>query len=364
MLSFYFIFEFIMMSILRPIISNKKVRFHILFWVVIMAFYTSARWPYESNKVFLLEMTFINLLIHLSLAYTIIYILVPRLLYKKKRILFGLCCLIVIYLAFVAYEAMRVYYLSPNYPDVFRLRPPLILKDRISNIFDFLNSIPSDVFPAIILMVFEYYQHQKEVFSLKEQKKTSELKALKNQLNPHFLFNTLNNLYVLTLEKSDEAPEVINKLSEILDYILFRCKDQFVALDNEIKLLDNYIALEKLRYGKRLNINFQHNDFSGVNIAPLLLLTFVENAFKHGVSQEINKASISIHLEATKEHIIFKVENTKPIITNNKVKEQNRDSLGLINIKTQLDILYPKTHTLVIDDNENNFSVTLNLISK
>jgi two-component system LytT family sensor kinase len=349
---------------LRDIISRKKTRFHFLFWIVILVYYTSTRWPYESDKSFLLEMSISTVLIHLGLAYTIIFVLVPHLLYKKKTIVFGICCLICIYIAYTLYEAVRIYYLLPNYPEVFRLRPPLIFEDRITNVFAFLGNISSLIFPAIILMVFEYYRHQKEVYRLKEQKKTSELKALKNQLNPHFLFNTLNNLYVLTLEKSDEAPEVIDRLSEILDYILLRCNEQFVPLDNEIKLLNNYIALEKLRYGKRLNISFEHSGAVGVNIAPLLLLTFVENAFKHGVSEEIHEASVTIELKATDEYINFYIENSKPNLIDKEVNNQNRESLGLKNIKTQLNILYSKTHILVLNDNEDDFSLTLKLISK
>jgi two-component system LytT family sensor kinase len=349
---------------LRDIISRKKTRFHFLFWIVILVYYTSTRWPYESDKSFLLEMSISTVLIHLGLAYTMIFVLVPHLLYKKKTIVFGICCLICIYIAYTLYEAVRIYYLVPNYPEVFRMRPPLIFEDRITNIFAFLGNISSLIFPAIILMVFEYYRHQKEVYRLKEQKKTSELKALKNQLNPHFLFNTLNNLYVLSLEKSDEAPEVISKLSDILDYILFRCNEQFVPLDSEVDMLNNYIALEKLRYGKRLNISFEYNGEVGAHIAPLLLLTFVENSFKHGVNQEIKEARIKIELSAIKGDINFIIENTKPLSVNGKYNRQDRESIGLKNIKTQLNILYPKTHILVINEDEKNFSIALNLISK
>ncbi|MDY8135440.1 sensor histidine kinase [Aquimarina sp. 2201CG5-10] len=210
--------------------------------------------------------------------------------------------------------------------------------------------------------MFEYYRHQKEVLTLKEQKKTSELEALKNQLNPHFLFNTLNNLYVLTLEKSDDAPEVIDKLSEILDYILYGCNEKFVPLTNEIKLLNNYIALEKLRYGKRLKINFEYEAGNGTNIAPLLLLTFLENAFKHGVSQETNKAFINIKLKVSNETIYFQIENTKPLLSS-ETNNQKRISIGLPNIKKQLNILYPNNYVLELNDNEQKFSANLNLIT-
>lgn len=353
-----------MKSTLLHSISNKKIRFHFLFWIVILVYYTSTRWPYEMNKSFLFETTITTLLIHLSLAYTLIFVLVPHLLYKKKKLLFALCCLLSIYVAFMVYEALRIYYLVPKYPEVFRLRPPLIFEERITNGFAFLNSISNLIFPAVILMVFEYYRHQKEVYKLKEQKKSSELESLKNQLNPHFLFNTLNNLYILSLEKSDEAPEVISKLSDILDYILFRCNEQFVPLANEIKLLNDYIALEKLRYGKRVNIHFELKETAGVQIAPLLLLTFVENAFKHGVSQEIKEAHIIIKLSAINGSINFSIENTKPLSLNEKAYQPIRASLGLKNIKTQLNILYPKTHSLIINDDKEKFSINLNLIAK
>ncbi|MBL4703482.1 MAG: histidine kinase, partial [Flavobacteriales bacterium] len=269
------------MSTTKKIFFNKEMRFHFLFWIVTVVYYTTSRWPFEPDKIFLLEKTILTVLVHLGLAYTILFVLAPQLLHKKKKILFAICCLAITYISFVLFEAIRCYYLLPKYPETYLLRPPLIFSERIVNLFAFLNNISGLLFPAIILMVFTYYRHQKEVYQLKEQKKASELEALKNQLNPHFLFNTLNNLYVLTLEKSDEAPEVISRLSEILDYVLFRCKEQFVPLENEIKLLNNYIALEKLRYGKRLAISFEYEEVVGANIAPLLLLTLVENAFKH-----------------------------------------------------------------------------------
>lgn len=353
-----------MQYILKQILFNKKIHFHLLFWAVITIYYTSSRWPYESNKSFLFEKTIITVLIHLSLAYTIMFFLVPRVLYKKRKVLFGVSCLVTVYVAFVFFEGLRIYYLVPKFAEVFKLRPPLVFKNRITDIFSFLNHITSYVFPTIILMVFEYYRHQKEVYQLKDQKKTIELEALKNQLNPHFLFNTLNNLYILSLEKSDEVPEVIDKLSDILDYILFRCNEKFVPLENEMTLLKNYISLEKLRYGKRLNIEFEYDNNIAVKIAPLLLLTFLENAFKHGVSQEIKKATIKIKLKTKDKNIHFYIENSKPLSINEEITQKDRQSLGLKNIKTQLHILYPKRHLLFINNEEQKFTVNLNITSE
>ena len=299
--------------------------------------------------------------VHLCLTYSLTQVLIPHLLNKGKRMLFIVATLVVVYVAFVLYEAMRVFYFLPSFPEVYRYRPPLVFIDRITDVFAFLNSITSLVFPAIILMVFEYFQHQKEVLKLREQKKNSELEALKNQLNPHFLFNTLNNLYLLTLEKSDQAPEVIRKLSEILDYVLFRCKEAYVLLGNEIGLIQNYLSLEQLRYGKRLDVRFEYSVIPEVKIAPLLILTLVENAFKHGVSQEINKAFVNISVEVTPKRIEIEVSNSLPQIRSDKKTQKERESLGYKNIKNQLELLYPNAHELRVEEVGKQYCVQLNL---
>ena len=151
---------------------------------------------------------------------------------------------------------------------------------------------------------------------------------------------------------------MISKLSEILDYTLYGCKDEYVTLQEEVKLLQNYISLEQVRYSNRVHVNF-HKDFDGsIKIAPLLLLTFLENAFKHGVSQEINSATIDIDLRTDANQINFFIRNTKP--TNNHL--DSRESLGLKNIKKQLQLLYQNNYSLTIHNEKNTYSVTLKII--
>jgi sensor histidine kinase YesM len=319
----------------------------------------SVSWPYEKNKIFLFESVFFKFLLQIILAYTIIKLLIPYLLNKNRKFLFFACSFVLIYIAFVTYSIFKYYYLIPSYPVEFANRPPFILKDRFTHFYAIIGSIPGYLLPTIILVIFNYYKQQKEIASLLDQKKTSELNALKNQLNPHFLFNTLNNLYTLALKKSDKTPEVIAKLSEILDYMLYQCKDNFVSINNEVVLLNNYISLEKVRYGKRLDVHFIHTIEHEVKIAPLLLLTLVENAFKHGVSQEIDIAKIKIKILAQSKSIIFNIENTKPKHTLVKTRE----GIGLQNIRKQLELLYSNNYTLDINDNENTFSVTLKITS-
>lgn len=238
--------------------------------------------------------------------------------------------------------------------------PPYILWDRMTSFMVFIRNITWLTFPSIILISVKYYRDQKDIVALKEQKKTTELNLLKHQLNPHFLFNTLNNLYALALKKSDKTPSVIAKLSEILDYILYQCKDNYVPLSKEIELLENYITLEKIRYGNRVEVRFEKKIIADVKIAPLLLLTFVENAFKHGISQELAKGTIHLEINATKNEIVFVSKNTKPKAHLEKMNAE-KSAIGIQNIKKQLELLYPNNHDLMIHNNELTYEVVLKL---
>lgn len=340
-------------------ILNKKIFGHLLFWMVMLIYFMSVPWPYEKNKMFLFESVFFKFLLQIILAYIIVKLLIPYLLNRNRKLLFFVCCFVLIYIAFITYSIFKSYHLIPAYPEEFKYRPPFILKDRFTHFYAIIGSIPAYLLPTIILVIFNYYKQQKKIATLLEQKKTSELNALKNQLNPHFLFNTLNNLYTLALKKSNKTPEVIAKLSEILDYMLYQCKDNFVSIHNEVILLNNYITLEKIRYGKRLDVKFTHSIDHDIKIAPLLLLTLVENAFKHGVSQEIDVATIKIEIQTQPNSITFNIENTKPKHTLIK----SRKGIGLQNIKKQLELLYPNNYILNINEKEHTFSVTLKITS-
>lgn len=341
---------------------NKAVFKHVLFWCMVFAYYLSASWIYEKNKTLITQAVLFDLLFQIILAYTIIRVFIPKLLNKDKKLLFFMSSFLLVYLAYVSYSAFRCFYLAEFFKSDYSYRPPLIFTERITDIYSFLGSIPSYISPTMMLVAFNYYKQQKETAILLEQKKSNELDALKNQLNPHFLFNTLNNLYTLALKKSDRTPEVIAKLSEILDYILYRCKSDFVPLTNEITLLHNYIALEKVRYGKRVDVTFNENVENDAQIAPLLLLTFLENAFKHGVSQEINKAKIDIDIKGNSKLIEFNIKNTKPTISE-KSSDENRDAIGLENITKQLDLLYLNSYTLAIKNSNDTYLVNLKITS-
>tara|TARA_R110002073_G_scaffold216229_2_gene376448 strand:- start:11165 stop:12229 length:1065 start_codon:yes stop_codon:yes gene_type:complete len=342
---------------LAQILSNTIVR-HVLFWAVAYVYFVSIIWSYKDNKPLILETHFFELILQIIIAYMVMYVFIPRLLNKNKKLKFAIAILILTYLAFFAFA---VYYSIRWMKPSESMTQMDFFYERITSVSQYLRSVSSYSLPAVALVVFNYYKKQKEVANLKEQKKTTELKLLKQQLNPHFLFNTLNNLYVLVLEKSDKAPQIIGKLSEILDYILYQCKDIYVPIYKEIELLENYIVLEKVRYGSRVEVSFVKEINSNIKIAPLILLNFVENAFKHGVSQELDKALISLFISTSGDEIVFKLKNSKPrSLIENSIKDK-KSTIGMNNTEKQLDLLYPNAYNLNIKNTKLEYTLELKI---
>ncbi|GAA4798587.1 hypothetical protein GCM10023231_29210 [Olivibacter ginsenosidimutans] len=191
-----------------------------------------------------------------------------------------------------------------------------------------------------------------------------QLALLKAQIHPHFLFNTLNNLYALSMSKSSEAPDVITSLSDILRYILYECNVPMICLEREIGVIEQYLRLERIRFETNLDINFyKKGNHKQTYIAPLLLLPLVENAFKHGVSKQLDEAWIHLSSEVYEQHYIFKIANSKP---ENKGKQTSSPygHIGLANIYKRLDILYPKRYKIQVSDEDGQFIVLLKLFLK
>lgn len=193
--------------------------------------------------------------------------------------------------------------------------------------------------------------------NLVREKLASEIKFLRNQTNPHFLFNTLNNIYALARKKSDQTPEAVLKLSKLLRFMLYESSKPTIRIGDEIRMLDDYIELEKLRYNSRLTVNFYREiDNADEEISPLLLLPFVENAFKHGPGQSHFESSIHIELTLQNSVLTFTIENTKEKAASNGVNE----NIGLKNVKRQLELLYPE-YSMQVDNNDTLFTVSLTL---
>ena len=187
-----------------------------------------------------------------------------------------------------------------------------------------------------------------------------ELQVLKAQIHPHFLFNTLNNLYSLTLKQSPQAPDMVLKLSGLLHYMIHECSTPQVRLGKEIEFIQNYIELEKLRYGPRLTVSMRvSGEISTTLIAPLLLITFVENAFKHGAAKQIDSACIDLALTVIDNTLLFRIENSRSEPPSHALGAGQ--GLGLVNVRKRLALLYPKAHELTIQATARLFIVELSL---
>ncbi|AXT20823.1 GHKL domain-containing protein [Flavobacteriaceae bacterium AU392] len=212
------------------------------------------------------------------------------------------------------------------------------------------------IIPAPIFFFLWVYEQWKWVKGLQAEKITAELSLLKTQVNPHFFFNTLNNLYALTIKNSKQAPEVILKLSEMMRYTIYEGKKDTVPLKEEIIYLENYIELHKIRYHKSVMIQFEHTIVENDTIAPLLFIILLENALKHGVESLTENAYVKMNLRSDDKEIHFSIEN------NFDPKEVNPEKgIGLENLKHRLSLIYPKNHKLLIIEKENTFTVDLKI---
>jgi len=219
-------------------------------------------------------------------------------------------------------------------------------------------SLLSILFFGVIRYTYDLRKLKEAAQLLRIEKQAAELNYLKSQTNPHFLFNTLNNIYVLAREKSDLAPESILRLSKILRYMLYETNGAYIAIEQELKIINDYIELEKLRYDESLRVNF-HYDIEDMHQAlpPLLLIPLVENAFKHGVAETRSHPFVDIHLSLKNRQLTFIVRNSIENIAEGQTINEN---IGLSNLRRQLELLY-KEYTLSMQQSNAQFTSTLKI---
>ena len=210
--------------------------------------------------------------------------------------------------------------------------------------------------PLILITGLWIYEQWKWLKNLKADQARTELSLLKTQINPHFFFNTLNNLYALTVKNSKQAPEVILKLSDMMRYTIYEGKKDLVLLKEEIKYLENYLELHKIRYHKSVIIQFEHSIEDGDTIAPLLFIILLENALKHGVESLAQDAYVKMDLTSNATEVCFSIENNFDSPTS--VTEKG---IGLENLKHRLALIYPKKHELKITVMKNVYTAVLKI---
>lgn len=217
--------------------------------------------------------------------------------------------------------------------------------------------VASFLVPIPLFISIWVYEQWKWFQNFKAEKIEAELALLKIQVNPHFFFNTLNNLYALTLKKHDRAPEVVLKLSNSMRYTIYEGKKDNVLLKDELQFLENYIELHKIRYHKTIDIKFTHNIDNKAKVAPLLFIILVENAFKHGAERLTDNAFIKMHLESDAKTIHFSIENN---FGDNE--QTSSPGIGIDNLKRRLQFIYPKKHEFTIEQTRNIYKSELKLI--
>src|SRR5690606_29628938 len=328
-----------------------RILLHMLFWGMAIGFYIL--FFSNQNDNFALTIFFVALLIPVTISttYFINYYLIPRHLFSHRYKSFVLYFIYTINLS--VYLDMMIILATFIIMAKYNVR---LMEAAMMDIMTIVAASFMIVFSAMaIKLVFSWLNVQKENQQLIIEKIESELKFLKSQIHPHFLFNTLNNLYCLTVDKSDKAPEVVLKLSELLDYMLHECSPKFVSLEKEIHQLRNYISLESLRYSDRLSVEvILSGNIAHQKIAPLLLITLMENCFKHGVMNAAGNCWINVTITA--------LENTVEIVLKNSKTNSNHSSnsgIGLQNVRSQLNLLYPERHTISINERLNEFETNI-----
>jgi LytS/YehU family sensor histidine kinase len=327
----------------------------VLFWVAHVVFYGTLYGSFADNY----EQTFLEETIYLpgrmAFTYFTLYFLLPRYLLPGKYWSFFGWFLVASFVVGLAQRYMAYNILYPLYhPQA--LNDPFLYFPKIIKMFVVTYPV---AFVAVAIKLLKYwYANQQAQQILTKEKLQAELKFLKTQIHPHFLFNTLNNLYALTLKKSDRAPETVLKLSELINYMLYECTSDEVPLSKEIKFIRNYIDIEKMRYGDKLDVEIRvTGDVQDRKIAPLILLPFVENCFKHGASEELQQSWVKLTIDAQPHVLIIKVENNKASDNGHTRKE----GIGIQNVKRRLDLLYPGRHELKIMSGEETFLIILTI---
>lgn len=337
-----------------------RIRRHILFWTAYVLFKTYLNLALSGEEetplseyagVLLTQLTF--LLVKVPLVYLCFFV-IDRFLEMKWSLWLSVSVLFAIVAAgSIGISLCNHLIVIPMIFNTSSSIPILAIESLVYHAFTFMFVAGTAV--AIRLFRRQYQSQIREVV-LQKEKTEAELKYLKGQINPHFLFNTLNNIYSLARKGSDQTAEAILRLSKMMRFILYEASNRQIPLRDELALIHDYIKLEELRYSNRLEVTYSENiDDPEQQIAPLLLIHFVENAFKHGVSESRNESFVSVKIELTKKLLKATVVNSKPA-----EKPRNGVSIGMENVKKQLNILYPQ-HKLDIRDESQKYAVELTI---
>jgi two-component system LytT family sensor kinase len=313
---------------------------------------------------------FVNYAIIIAFYYFNTYVFIPRLLDTKKFLAYGLLILgLLIFYGFVPRICHAIFgpqafgsgvtALTGSPGASGPLRQPRPRNPALLSPFNIAIFLMVFVFSTGIKVINQWLRSEQRTREIASEKLQAELSFLKAQINPHFLFNTLNNIYALASAQSEQTAPAVMKLSSIMRYVLTEARNDLVPLEKEILFTSHYIELQKMRLTDKTSIDFAINgDPLGRQIAPLLILPFVENAFKYGISTR-ECSPIRILLDIKDESLYFSISNHKHY--NTTLRMADNTGIGISNTKRRLDLLYPGRYELIINDKSNEFTVHLNI---
>jgi hypothetical protein len=314
-------------------------------------------YPQEQMSTLLLRFS-LTLPIDIGATYLTVYVLFARFLLKRRYLAFSFSFLVSI-VFFILLQRYITYYISQ--PLFYPGSKPTYTFWQANWFYIFSNIYLVVACFSVVKLLDISLRQQQHANEMSRERAEAELKFLKAQVHPHFLFNTLNNLYALTLVQSEKAPEVVLKLSGLLSYMLYECNDTFVLISKEIKLINDYIELERIRYGSHLQLEFLvSGETAAKKIAPLLLLPFVENAFKHGVSQIRENGYVWIQLEILENQLDFRVRNSRPQIAEND-RSGYTEGIGLKTVSRRLQLMYPDEYQMNVESLQDSFQIQLRI---
>ncbi len=328
---------------------GSKAFLHTTFWLLLYVFNILLD-DMRFGIWFSLIENFFDIIFYILIVYLNLLVLIPRYLHDNSFLLYSFA-LIVSAILIAPVNALVIYLVNFRHP-----QDQIFISGNLQ--IYFLSSFFIAGASTIFKIAGDWLRQQREQIKLKQDSLMSELKFLRSQINPHFLFNTLNNIYSLALIKSDKTPDIILKLSEILRYMLYECNAPKVPLEKEISYIKNYLALEKLRLGEDTRIEFTvEGPFEQVEISPFLFSPFLENAVKHGVNSVIENAWIEVKLIVQEEKLFFIVKNNK---TDVDLRKQP-GGIGLVNVERRLKLLYPDNYDLRIENTLSCYRIELEL---
>ena len=340
---------------------------HIIFWLVYFIFNTLRWGSYYGDYLYSLKTNSLGFPIHIILCYFTIYFLIPKFIHKRKFIWFVSLLMISIFLmVFLKFEltylliSNNVWPEGPGETSTFSFNYIVVMMLGEFYVISFVTAIK---------ITIDWMSENKRAAKLEKTQLETELRFLRSQISPHFFFNTLNNIYSLSLSKSHKTPETILKLSELMRYLLYETKPNLQSLEKEINCIKNYLDLEKIRHGEKLNLDLKVvGDIHNKKITPMLLIPFIENAFKHGANKSIKEVFIKIELIIKEDILYFRASNSLPKpeetkthpLQNLKVRQQG--GIGIANVKKRLSLCYDKTdYELKITKEKTEFLVDLKL---